>query len=209
MRGNTGKNVFIGALALCLALMCALCWNGVRRADSSVASPALENETLVLRVGEDGLVVVEGEGPLSSRDMDALLRANGIRTRQLNDLILGDGITELGYNAINGYTYLRTLKLGAGMSVVENGAVKSCTALEYVFLPDTVRRLGRDFLYRSDLALVITDGMASALPKLEQVLPEHVLGGVDSFDTLARRCAELQPGGAAREVPEACRLWWE
>lgn len=210
MRGNTGKNVFIGALALCLALLCILCWNGIRRVDSTGASPALENETLTLRTGEDGLITIEGEGALSSRDMDTLMSVNQVKTRQVNDIILGDGITELGYNAINGYTYLHTLKLGAGMSVVENGAVKSCTALQFVFVPNTVKRLGRDFLYRSDNVVVATDGEAGALPKLKQVSSKRVLGNVTSFDALAAGCdgLELKEGEAPPEVPEACRLWW-
>lgn len=211
MRENRGKRIFTGALILCLALLCALCWNGIRRVDATGASPALENETLSLRLGDDGLVQIDGEGALSAQDLDVLMNVNQVKARQVNDLILSDGITELGYNAVNGYGYLNTLKLGSGISVVENGAVRNCAALEYVFVPRGVKRLGRDFLYRCDRAVVVTDGEKKDLPKMKSVPSERVLTLVDSCDALIEKRAALaseEVGQEIAQVPEACRLWW-
>ena len=205
MKDAKGKRLFSAALILCLVMICALCWSGGQNTDAAGASSMLENASLSMRVDEDGAIWIDGEGMLSVADMNALLNANQVKSHQVNDMILADGITGLGFNAINGMTYLETLKLGSGMAVVENGAVKNCTALKYVFVPAGIERLGRDFLYRSVDAFVVTDGDAREMPKMKQVPADQVLDGIDSFETLVQRRGELD----LEEVPEACRRWWQ
>ncbi len=212
MREILGKRLFIAAMAICLLLVCALSWSDVRHVETGSAAKTPENETLSIEVSPSGTVYIGGEGELTSNDLDLLMQSKQIKTHQVNGIVLGDGITEVGYNAINGYSYLQTLKLGAGMRVVNNGAIKSCIALEYVFVPKTVQRLGKDFLYRCGDAIVVTDGEAKDLPKMKNVPSERVFAQVDSFEALlARRAALIPAGGEAEapEVPEACREWWQ
>lgn len=206
-----GKRLFTVALACCLLLVCFLSWNDARRSDAWASQQTLENNTLTIAMNDDGMVTIEGEGALTSGDLNTLMNGQRIAVTQVNDIVLGDGITEVGYNAINGYSYLQTLKLGAGIQVVNNGAIKGCTALEYVYIPKGIRRLGRDFLYRSDSAVVVTDGEAGDLPKMKNVPSERVLALVDSYETLLERRAAMQTAedqAEAPQVPDTCRAWW-
>lgn len=212
MTDSRGKRLLIAAMVCLLALICVLSWGGDGRGGATASTQALENETLSIEVNGEGTLYIRGEGALTLNDMKLMMDRMQLKTNQVDDIVIGDGITEIGYNVINGYTYLQTLKLGAGMRVVNNGAIKSCTALEYVFVPKGVQRLGKDFMYRCDKTIVVTDGEAKDLPKMKNVPSERVLAQVDSYESLLARRAALVPAegeAEAPEVPEACREWWQ
>lgn len=94
----------------------------------------------------DGVFRIEGEGVLTAEDVSALLREHALLSEEILDLILGDGVTELGPNAINQFPCLRSLKLGTGTVRVFPGGLRNCPRLELVFCPSALERIGADFL---------------------------------------------------------------
>lgn len=72
--------------------------------------------------------------------------------------------------------------MGNGLSKVRNGAIKNCTALKYVYISESIEKVGRDFLYGCKNVHLITNGTAYAsLGKLH--LDEiFILDDINSYD---------------------------
>lgn len=119
----------------------------------------LENESLDLQYDDvTGTVIINGEGDLSADDISVLLTQNDVIIPNIENIIIGDGITEIGYNAFNGYEYLYSIKFGRTVEKIRNGAVKKCPNLKYVYVPTSVKKIARDFLYGTSRCYVISDG---------------------------------------------------
>jgi len=204
MRGSVVKRLFLIGLIVCLALLVFLF---ARR--SVVVQMALENEfprknmTLSLHREDGGVIRVDGEGKLYADDMKALLKAAGISARRVEDIIVGDGITEIGYGVFMRQGNLKTLKLGRGIAQARPGALKNCASLEWLYLPSGLRDIGAGFLFDCEKCRVVTDAKPEDLPPLDNVgEADRVFAGVDSYETLRARV-----DGAA-ELPDALVLWW-
>lgn len=140
------------AAALLLLLLVGSRFSGAEEHASALAAFSL-TETA------EGAFRIEGEGPLTAGDVTALLRENDLLSEDLKDVILGDGITELGQNAINQFAGLRSLKLGAGTRRVFPGGLRNCPQLELVYCPSALERIGADFLNGCpSLRGIVTDG---------------------------------------------------
>jgi len=204
MRGSVVKRLFLVGLIVCLALLVFLF---ARR--SVVDQMALENEyprknmTLTLRREDGGVIRVDGEGKLYADDMKALLKAAGISSRRVEDIIVGDGITEIGYGVFMRQGNLKTLKLGRSVAQARPGALKSCDSLEWLYLPSGLRDIGAGFLYDCEKCRVVTDAQPGDVPGLDNLQEDgRVFAGVDSFETLQARVED------ADSLPDALALWW-
>lgn len=144
----------------------------------------LENENLVLRNTQDDIIYIEGEGKLSQNDFSALLNYHGIIEDEITHLIIGDNITEIGYKAITGLNYLTTLKIGSGVIRISNGAIRELPILKYLYLPNTVQRVGPDFLYKCDVTSIVTNGKEEDLPYIGNLNTKRIISMVDSYERL-------------------------
>ena len=161
------------------------------------------NETLSLHVENDGIIRIEGDGKLFAYDLKVLLKTNRIRNRNVNDIIIGDGITEIGYNAFNNMKYLETLKIGSGVVRVAPSALKNCVSLEWLYIPSGLEEVGGGFLFKCEKCNVVTNAQPEALPPLDNVKDtRRIFAAVDSFDAL--RAAV----GADTALPDALEHWW-
>lgn len=196
------KRIFTAALALCLIALAALCIEGdtLMGLNAEVNHPR-QNDSLGIEV-RDGVVTITGEGKLYGSDMHALVERLGDES-DVTDLVIGDGITEIGYDAIVNYRGLRTLKLGKSVKTVDINSVHMCEALRYVYIPKGLARAGRDFLYGCNHCVVVTNGKAKDLPKLHNVKKDNLLTGIQSYEALA---AAL---GDGEKLPAALKAWWE
>ena len=158
---------------------------------------------LSLSRGKDGVIRVEGEGKLYANDLKAMLRAEGIHSSDVRDIIVGDGITEIGYRTFHHLKYLETLKLGGSVARISPGALKYCTSLKWLFLPSGLRDIGAGFLLGCDDCRVVTDAVPEAVPALENVKEaERIIAGVDSVDALRAVV------GTGMKLPDALSKWW-
>ena len=204
MRGNGARRVFLIALAACFALLCFLfarrsvdVWTSVEREYPRV------NAALTLSLEEDGVIRVEGEGKLHASDLKALIKTAGIRSQDVNDIIVGDGITQIGYLTFNRMKYLRTLKLGEGVTQMAPGALRYCSSLEWLYLPSGLKELGEVFLLGCDKCRVVTDAPREALPPLDNVeKSKRIIAEVDSLDALRAAVRKRT------ELPDALAHWW-
>ena len=164
MKKEFDKRVFVSILGIFLVIMCIMghmAENGIE--DETDIDVSLKNESLYIEERENDVIYIGGEGKLTSSDLSALLAANGLLVSDVVNLVIGNEITEIGYNCINGYKYLETLRLGDNVGCVRNGAVLNCAALEYIYIPGSIEKLGRDFLYGCEAFYIVTDGSAEEL----------------------------------------------
>ena len=202
MKSRVSRHVFTAILLVCAAALLFLCIDGrtLSALKAEVRHPR-QNGSLYAERRDGGVVYIGGEGALSGDDMLPLVESLG-KKKHVTDIIIGDGITEIGYNAIVEYEAQRTLRLGRGVQTVHIGAIKNCEALEYVFLPAGLRNASRDFLYSCNNCLVVTDGTKKELPRLRNVKKSKLLTEVDSLEALQAALGDT-------ELPEALKQWWQ
>lgn len=144
----------------------------------------LDNESLFLFKTKDDIIYIGGNGKLDQDDFENLLRYNDILGDEVTHLILGDGITEIGYKVISEMDYLTSLWVGSEVKRISNGAVRDCPRLKYLYLPNSVKRLGPDFLYECEDVLIITNGDEKDLPEIENLSRDRIISYVDSYEEL-------------------------
>ena len=203
MGSDKARRIFAGALAALLALLVWLCADGrlVKRLTAEAERPR-QNESLYLERRGGGSVFVGGEGKLYGSDMFALVQGSGLDVAGVTDVVIGGGITEVGYDALCGYDGLQTVRLGDGVVSAGNGSIRECRALKYVFLPRGFSSAGRDFLFDCNNCVVVTDGPAEELPKMKNVGAKRVVADIDSYEALEAALGEVGP------LPEALKRWW-
>lgn len=148
----------------------------------------LENDTLYLQQPEFGTIIILGEGSLNESDLSSLLTNNKINISDVENIIIGDDITELGYNVIKGYDYLQTLKIGSSVTKIRNGAVRDCINLKFVYLPKDVEKIAVDFLANSGKCIIVSNG------DLQQILKDshnlNILYNIESFEEMNKALEE-------------------
>ena len=203
MKVNRAKRVFLVLLAACFALLFALFAR--RSVDGEMAVEReypRNNMALLLSREKDGVIRIDGEGKLYANDLKAMLKMAGIHTAEVKDVIVGDGIAEIGYRAFYRMKYLETLKLGSGVVRIAPGALNYCASLKWLYLPSSAKEIGAGFLHACDQCHVVTDARPEDLPPLENAAPESIIADVDSFDGL--RLAM----GADAALPDVLARWW-
>lgn len=203
MKENGAKRVFLVTLAVCFALLIVLFAR--RSVDREVAFEReypRNNMTLSLSRDKDGVIRVDGEGKLYAKDLKAMLKAAGIHSSEVRDVIVGDGVSEIGYKAFYHMKTMQTLKLGDSVVRIAPGALNHCASLEWLYLPSGAEEIGAGFLYACDQCRVVTDARPEALPQLDNVDSQRVVGGVDSLDALRSALDE------DAVLPEALERWW-
>ena len=204
MRPAYGKRMLLFLLALCLAvLVFSFARRSVDRSMEIEREYPRKNLSLSVEKGEDGIIRIDGEGMLYGSDLKALFKEADIHSRDVTDIIVGDGITEIGYGAFADDDYLKTLKIGKSVVRIVPGAIRECESMEYVHLPSGLRRVGWDCLYECNKCRIVTDGSAEDLPQMASVRKKaRIMAEVDSYEALLAAC----PEGA--EPPAALRQWW-
>lgn len=203
MMNDGGKRVFLVVLVLIFGLLLYMCVDGrdIIRWTADVAY-SRGNESLYIELLGDGAVFIGGEGKLYGTDMRALIEGESMTIETVTDIIIGNSITEIGYDVICEYPILRTVRFGDGVTVLGNGCISDCPELQFVFIPAGVQRISRDFLYSCNRCIVVTDGPADGLPKLRNTRKANIIGNVDSYATMQ---SAWQNG---TELPEILERWW-
>ncbi len=204
MKDVRAKRAFLIALVAIMALITLL--YARRSVDGQMAIERQyprKNAALSLNMEHGGVIRIEGEGKLYNNDLKAMLRQADVKNSEVRDVIVGDGITEIGYMTFNHVRNLKTLKLGSGVRRVAPGAVKGCESLEWLYFPPSLVDVAADFLFESDQCRIVTGGEASDLPALGNVKgSERKLTGIDSIDKLQAAV------GDEVILPDALALWW-
>ena len=203
MGSDVARRAVAAALGLILAILVFLSAEGswIKELTAEVERPR-QNESIYLEKRGEGTVFVGGEGKLYGADMNALVLGSGLSANTVTDVFIGGGVTEIGYDALCGYTALQTIHLDGGVTIAANGSIRECTALRFVFLPRSFASAGRDFLFDCNSCYVITDGPVDQLPRMKNVNKKRRLGDIDSYDALVQACGEEVKG------LEALKLWW-
>lgn len=201
MKNDRSKRVFIVALTLIFCVLFLLCGDRktVRDMYDYNYLQKMENNSVYIERRDGDSLFVGGSGKLSGADLQHLMSTDGIKTTDVTDMDIGDGITEVGYSVANGYMYLEALRLGNGVGLIHNGAVKNCTSLQYVYLPRGLEEVGQDFMYNCNDAYVVTDGTLEELPEMPNVPKKRVLSEVHSFEDFVRKRSDV----AVKNFPAA------
>ena len=204
MKNDTGKRIFLVVLAAIFGLLLYMCIDGssIIKWTAEVAYPR-QNESLYIEWLDEGVIRIGGEGKLYGTDMQAMIEGGGKTAAEVTDIIIGDGITEIGYDVICEYPILHTIRLGDNVRIAGNGSIRECPELWFVFVPSGIEKISRDFLYECNDCIVVTDGAASKLPKLRNTRKANVIGNVDSYAAMQ----EAWTNGT--ELPEMLQHWWK
>lgn len=204
MTHDTGKRVFLAVLVIVFGLLLYMCIDGVSiiKWTAEVVYPR-QNESLYIQWLDESAVFIGGEGKLYGTDMQALIEGEGRTADEITDIIIGDGITEVGYDVICEYPILHTIRLGDGVRVAGNGSIRECPELWFVFVPAGIEKISRDFLYECNECIVVTDGQADSLPKMRNTRKANVIENVDSYEAMQAAWTY------GTELPEMLQYWWK
>ena len=187
MKREIDKKIFVGILGLFLVIICIegnRAENVTENITENVTNTGLplKNGSLYIEERENDIIYIGGEGKLENSDLSTLLAANGLLVPDVVNLVIGNEITEIGYNCITGYKYLETLRLGDNVGYVRNGAVLNCSALEYIYIPGNIEKLGKDFLYGCGSFYIVTDGSAEELEEKLEAEPLFIFEKSGSYN---------------------------
>lgn len=163
-----------------------------------------KNDTIQLTIHGDTALRVSGEGKLYADDLETLLKRASAKKQNITDIVVEEGITDIGYGAFTQFIMLKTLKLGSDVRRVAPGALKQCEQLEYLYFPAGLSNIGKDFLYACPKCRIVTNGTVQALPDMANVKKaERVLTEVDSWKAL------LAAIGDGDKPPASVEEWWK
>lgn len=203
----------IVALIVCCAAICVLCAGGVESQTVGAVGYG-KNDSIYVEARDEDVLYIGGEGRLYKSELSRCLEETGIAGDSVHNVIVGDGITELGFGMFGGLPNLSTLFAGRNVTVINRGAVLDCDLLTYVYVPSGLKRVGKDFLFGCPNAFVVTDGSATDLPSMKYVSHRQILEEINSYDGLLSRLEDGTTGkdGEANTFPVPAPVmacWWE
>ncbi len=205
MRNDKGRWAMLFLLTTCFLILMVL--YARRSVDAQMIEDAKyprKNDTIQLTIHDSTALQISGEGKLYADDVAMLLKSASAKKQDITDIIVEEGITEIGYDTFTQFIMLKTLKLGKDVKRVAPGALKQCEWLEYLFLPAGLTNIGKDFLYACPKCRVVTDGKAEALPEMANVKKaERIMTEVDSWKAL------LAATGDGDRPPVSVKNWWQ
>lgn len=163
MSKERDKQIFLVLLIVALIVCIVLTihddpGNDIETIDTVKNQSKLKNNTLEMRQDGFGTVIVDGVGELTQSDFNALLANNDLSIMDVENIVIGDEITNIGYHCIYNMDYLKTVKLGNSINTIRNGSIKNSPSLEYIYLPRSIEKVANDFLSGSEQYVVISDG---------------------------------------------------
>lgn len=203
MKNDVGKRVFLAALLVIFLTLLYMCIDGTSIIQwTAEVAYSRQNESLYLDKLDDGVIYIGGKGKLFGTDMQALIEGQGWTFGDITDIIIGDDITEIGYDAISNYPILHTVRIGANVRVAGNGSIRECPEMWFVFVPAGIERISRDFLYECNDCFVITDANAKELPRLRNTNKKNVIEKVDSYEAMQAAWTN------GTDLPDIMQRWW-
>lgn len=188
MRKENDKKLFILVLVAMLIVMLFVGYEPVSEIHhedniSQEEEFLINNNSLYIEMIDFDSCFIGGEGLLESTDMKTLLTKERLLSSDIKNVIIDEGITEIGYNCFNNYVYLESIKLGDATTRIRNGAIKRCPALKYIYLPDTLQKVGEDFLLNCPQNLIIiTNGTSEKLRKLYDTGNLMIIESCESYE---------------------------
>jgi len=191
------KQIFVIALAVLLVALFIISMIPDKITEETAIEAAevklvLENESLDLHYDGNGTVKITGKGMLCAKDLSSLLTKYDVLVTDVENIIIDDGITEIGFNTINGYQYLYSLKIGNDVEKIRNGAVKNCPNLEFVYLPAKVKKIARDFLYGTNRCYVISAGEIRDMMAASNAENAFAVENISSYNDFVRAYEDNQ-----------------
>lgn len=188
MEKKGGKRALLATFIVVFVALCLLCKDRKPSGNENgneQDEDVLENATLTLEsVGDGSALIIRGNGSLDRHDMMLLFDEQGMVTSDIEILVIGGNINEIGYNCINHFKYLQTLIVEKNVARISNGAVRNCENLKWVYLSSSVQKIGADFLYGCNQTTVLTDGTADELPEMGNYSSNSVIENIKDYSTL-------------------------
>jgi hypothetical protein len=100
---------------------------------------------------------------LTQQDIDNHCARLNISRENLTEFVIPDGVTEIGGEAFEGYTSLKSINIPDSVTKISGGAFKGCSSLKSITIPDSVTEIGqRAFIRCTSLAsITIPDGVTT------------------------------------------------
>lgn len=95
------------------------------------------SDTVTWAITADSALYICGSGEIPSYAYQKISQISSV-TR----LVIGDGMTKIGYDAFQGSTALATVTIPGSVTKIDSGAFRRCTALTAVSIPNSVTEIG-------------------------------------------------------------------
>lgn len=122
-----------------------------------------------------------------------------IGNEETTELVIPDGVTTISDRAFNGYSSLKSVKLGSGLVSIGSYAFAWCTSLASVVIPDNVKELGSNAFYECEALADITISAniekiaTSSFEKCNSLKTIWIPDGVKEIDSNAfHKCQKLE-----------------
>ncbi len=84
---------------------------------------------------------IEGTGTVDGDSKDSISHFVGL-SNEIKNVIISDGITEIGYKAFRNCTSLENIIIASSVTEIEDYAFNNCTALKSITIPSSVTKIG-------------------------------------------------------------------
>ena len=84
---------------------------------------------------------IEGTGTVDGDSKDSIRHFVGL-SNEIKNVIISDGITEIGYKAFRNCTSLENIIIPSSVTEIEDYAFNNCTALKSITIPSSVTKIG-------------------------------------------------------------------
>ena len=73
----------------------------------------------------------------------------------IDEIVIGEGVTSVGYGIFNGWTALASVELSGTITTIDGESFRGCTALKAIDIPDSVTTLGYGAFWGAGLESVV------------------------------------------------------
>ena len=147
----------------------------------------------------DGLLTISGKGSMYGyswkSDGDKLVTTAPWGSKKLTQVVISDGVTNIGSSAFDGCTGLTSITIPDSVTSIGSEAFSGCTGLTSITIPDGVTNIGEDAFY--NVPNIVYSGNLSGAPWGARALNGYIEDGIvyeDSSKTKLLACPSSREG---------------
>ena len=196
-------------LAVLLAVPLTMCAAEKLGFDSFALAPKAAAATIVdsgncgnnvtYTLDSDGLLTISGKGSMYGyswkSDGDKLVTTAPWGSKKLTQVVISDGVTNIGSSAFDGCTGLTSITIPDSVTSIGSEAFSGCTGLTSITIPDGVTNIGEDAFY--NVPNIVYSGNLSGAPWGARALNGYIEDGIvyeDSSKTKLLACPSSREG---------------
>lgn len=133
------KKTWSAPIALIVVLVAALVFGGITVSADTTGTCGAEGDNLTWSLDSEGVLTISGTGAMAEYEGHAPWYSERAK---IKSVVVGNGVTTIGWNAFNGYDNLEIVTLGSSVETIGTYAFKDCAKLTTVSFPNSLKGIG-------------------------------------------------------------------